>query len=376
MTHNWITWIGVLLVVTPILFALLKGLPNELEQMKYSVVSALRSLQLICAFLIGMWLLRSVLMQNTWSSQQVQWVQEQLHQSLIAWIVALGVSTFVLYGILSLIVGPLTGLLVAALHTLQGWATGLPSGLSRLFAAVLQTPKALVRLLVFVLAVHLGLPYLHNQTVATMAQDSHLYAWTDQEVIAPVLSSSLVKRLPVLGDKAHNWIHDISEEAVKNGPVGAKGFLTWNTRFDSNEEIDATAKSIVQGATTDREKANRLYRWIGSHVSYDDTKASEIEAGAFSTLTFGAIPTFETRTGVCSDYSSLMVAMGRAVGLKVKQEFGQAVLPTGGGPHAWNVVYMSDQKKWIPCDPTWEQSGNFFDNPDFYVTHRAEQQAG
>jgi hypothetical protein len=273
----------------------------------------------------------------------VQWVQEQLHQSLIAWIVALGAGTFVLYGLLSLIVGPLTGLLVAALHRLQGWATGLPSGLSRLFAAVLHTPKALVRLLVFVLAVHLGLPYLHNQTVATMAQDSHLYAFTDQEVIAPVLSSSLVKRLPVLGDKAHNWIHDISEEAVKNGPVGAKGFLTWNTRFDSNEEIDATAKSIVQGATTDREKANRLYRWIGSHVSY---------------------------------YSSLMVAMGRAVGLKVKQEFGQAVLPTGGGPHAWNVVYMSDQKKWIPCDPTWEQSGNFFDNPDFYVTHRAEQQAG
>ncbi|MGZ4164295.1 MAG: transglutaminase domain-containing protein, partial [Tumebacillaceae bacterium] len=88
------------------------------------------------------------------------------------------------------------------------------------------------------------------------------------------------------------------------------------------------------------------------------------------------IPTFETRTGVCSDYSSLIVAMGRAVGLKVKQEFGQAVLPTGGGPHAWNVVYIPDQKKWIPCDPTWEQSGNFFDNPDFYVTHRAEQQAG
>jgi transglutaminase-like putative cysteine protease len=207
-----------------------------------------------------------------------------------------------------------------------------------------------------------------------MANSSPLYQMADSKIIEPVLSSSFTKRLPVLGQQAGNWYNTITQEAVKTGPADGKAFLTWQTRFASNAEIDDTAKSVVQGATSDREKALKLYQWIGSHITYDDTKAMLIESGRYQTLTFGAVPTFQTRKGVCSDYSSLMVAMGRAIGLEVQQEVGMGVLPDGSsGPHAWNVVYLKDENKRIPCDPTWEQAGNFFDNGDFYETHHPDK---
>jgi transglutaminase-like putative cysteine protease len=240
----------------------------------------------------------------------------------------------------------------------------------------MNIPKALLHTLIFMTAVHLALPYLNSPNLFEMAKSSSLYQWADRKVINPLLTSSFTKDLPVLGQQAGDWFHKISQEAAKIGPSDSKGIWTWQTRFDSNAEIDAKARSIVKGAKSDREKAYRLYKWIGEHIKYDYRKARAIESGQFQKFTFGAIPTFQTRKGICSDYSSLMVAMGRAVGLEVKQEFGEAVLPDGsGGPHAWNVVYLKDENKWIPCDPTWEHAGKFFDNPDFYVTHHPEIRA-
>ncbi|MNP84791.1 hypothetical protein D3C76_1842530 [compost metagenome] len=49
---------------------------------------------------------------------------------------------------------------------------------------------------------------------------------------------------------------------------------------------------------------------------------------------------------------------------------GQGYNGQGGyGPHAWNEVYLSENKKWIPLDSTWAQSGNWFNPPNFAATH-------
>lgn len=372
MGLNWITLITVFLLISPLLIGLIRGLPHELEKMKYTVHSVFSSIVWILSYVIAFWGLHTVITQN-WDISQLQWFQQQLKATIFAWVIALPISAMIISWFIGLLTRPLVELLMGSVHQLRGFSSKLPKGLSNLLTVCLKIPKAVLHTLLFLLAIHFGLAYIQSPALAQTAASSSVFQWADSSVINPLLSSSLTKNLPVLGRQAGNWFDQISKEAAKVGPKDSRSFWTWQTRFDSNAQIDSTARSIVKGAKTDREKAYRLYKWIGQHIQYDDSKAMAIESGQFRSLTYGAIPTFQSRKGICSDYSALMVAMGKAVGLDVKQQLGEAVLPDGGGgPHAWNVVYLKDEHKSIPVDPTWERTGDFFDNADFYVTHRPD----
>lgn len=372
---NWITLIAVFLLVIPLLIGLIRGLPNELDKLTSSLHSLLSSLLWLLSYVLTFWILHSfVKLISLPDMLQLEWIQQQLKASIFAWAIAVPVCALLIYLLLKLAAWPVIQLLAGSVHHLSRRTEHLPQGWSKAFSVVLNVPKAVLQTFIFLFAVHIGLPYFPSADLSRMAEKSFVYQWTDQQVITPVLASTWSKQAPVLGEQTKDWFHQISQEAAKYGPKDSKSFWTWQTRFDSNAQIDETAKRIVKGAKNDREKAYRLYKWIGEHITYDDNKAFAIQSGNYRSLTYGAIPTFQTRTGVCSDYSALMVAMGKAAGLEVKQELGQAVLPNGsGGAHAWNVVYLKDEKKWIPCDPTWEDSGDFFDNRDFYDSHHPEK---
>lgn len=135
------------------------------------------------------------------------------------------------------------------------------------------------------------------------------------------------------------------------------------------DDIDAAAADIVKGAKTDEEKARRLYDWVGSRVQYDYGKVDDYEQKG---IWHEQDPqnTFDTKKGVCIDYARLYAVMARSQGLQVRVVTGQGYNGQGGyGPHAWNEVYLSENKKWIPLDPTWAQSGNWFNPPNFAATH-------
>ncbi|MEK4356207.1 transglutaminase domain-containing protein [Paenibacillus sp. FSL M7-1455] len=135
------------------------------------------------------------------------------------------------------------------------------------------------------------------------------------------------------------------------------------------DDIDAAAAEIVKGAKTDEDKARRLYDWIGTRVQYDYGKVDDYEQkGIWHEQT--PQDTFDTKKGVCIDYARLYAMMARSQGLQVRVVTGQGYNGQGGyGPHAWNEVYLSEQKKWVPLDPTWAQSGNWFNPPNFAATH-------
>ncbi|MFR5264160.1 transglutaminase-like domain-containing protein [Clostridium sp.] len=143
-----------------------------------------------------------------------------------------------------------------------------------------------------------------------------------------------------------------------------------STAVKSDAAINNMAKEITAGDTTDLEKAKAIYTWVGNNVTYSDQKADEINKTGGEGIPSGAIPAFNTRSGVCFDYASLYVAMARAVGLKVRMVSGEGYTGTEWGPHAWNEVYIPSEGKWIPVDPTFESSGDFFDTSNFYDTHR------
>ena len=143
----------------------------------------------------------------------------------------------------------------------------------------------------------------------------------------------------------------------------------------SNEAINSKAVSLTNSSKSDRERAKKLYAWIGTNIEYDDLKAEKVLSSQ-NVKDSGAISAFQNRNGICFDYACLYVAMCRAVGLNVRLVTGDAYNGEEYISHAWNEVYLKDENKWINVDPTFYKAGNYFDSKDFNETHRKNNTAG
>ncbi|MBE6053799.1 MAG: transglutaminase domain-containing protein [Clostridium sartagoforme] len=151
--------------------------------------------------------------------------------------------------------------------------------------------------------------------------------------------------------------------------------VTLEDGIKSLPEIDKKAVEIVSNAKTDREKAQRLYAWIGSNIEYDFDKADKA-LGPEGVTNSGSIEAWNSRKGICFDYACLYVSMARAVGLGSRIITGEAYDGQNYGPHAWNQAYLEDEGIWINIDPTFYLSGDYFDNHDFYNDHLNPEIAG
>lgn len=151
--------------------------------------------------------------------------------------------------------------------------------------------------------------------------------------------------------------------------------VTLEEGIKSSKEIDAKAMKIIYGFKSDREKAKSLYAWVGSNIKYDFEKANKALSNE-NINNSGAIEAWKTRKGICFDYACLYVAMCRKAELKVRLITGKAFDGKNYVPHAWNEVYLEDERKWINVDPTFYISGDNFDNEDFNVNHKKENVAG
>lgn len=145
--------------------------------------------------------------------------------------------------------------------------------------------------------------------------------------------------------------------------------VTLEQGIKSNEAINKKVKELTKNAKSSREKAKRIYTWISENINYDDNKAENISEKT-SEYKSGAIEAFETRKGICFDYSCLYVAMAREAGLKVRIVTGEGFNGKEWGPHSWNEVYLPEKNQWITVDPTFGKAGNYFDSKKNSESHR------
>lgn len=164
-------------------------------------------------------------------------------------------------------------------------------------------------------------------------------------------------------------------EDISNSTVVYYNGITLKEGIKSNSEINNKAIEITAPYKTDREKAKAIYTWIGTHIRYDDDKADKI-MNKNNVTNSGAIETFKSRKGICFDYACLYVAMCRAVNIKVRMIIGEAYNGEEYISHAWNQVYLKNQRKWINVDPTFYMAGNYFNNPNFNSDHKEKSIAG
>lgn len=163
--------------------------------------------------------------------------------------------------------------------------------------------------------------------------------------------------------------------AYSNNVIVYYNGVTLEDGIKSNEYIDNKALEIVNNSKSDREKARKIYTWVGSNIEYDFDKADKVlDEG--NVTNSGAIEAFTTRKGICFDYSCLYTAMARKVNLKTRIVTGDAFDGKNYGPHAWNQVFLEDENKWINVDATFYLAGDYFDNDDFYEDHLNSQIAG
>lgn len=167
------------------------------------------------------------------------------------------------------------------------------------------------------------------------------------------------------------------EKVIKNNSnvINLYNGVTLEQGIKSNEAINTKARELTKKAKTDREKAKNLYIWISENINYDDNKAENISKEP-SKYKSGAIEAFETRSGICFDYSCLYVAMAREAGLKVRMVTGEGFNGKEWGPHSWNEVYLPDKNEWITVDTTFGKAGNYFDSRKNNDSHRNAQIIG
>lgn len=242
----------------------------------------------------------------------------------------------------------------------------------QIFGGLWKVPKSVLLVLVCSLLLGVYADYFNGSSAFSKSiEQSSVYQCVDEHITAPLLNTDLAAQIPViLNDSFQPAAEEFTfDDAGDTLAVQYFNGMTLDEAVASNAEIDAAARIIVGSATDDREKAYLIYQWICSNITYDNEKAKMLSTDSTG-VESGAIVTFQTKTGVCFDYSCLYVAMCRAVDVPVRFVTGLAYSGTYWGDHAWNQIYDAAEDRWINVDTTFGSSGlNYFDKSSFSADH-------
>jgi len=143
-------------------------------------------------------------------------------------------------------------------------------------------------------------------------------------------------------------IRDPQSLQAERADPDARNYLAAEPFIESDApEILAEAEMAVRGATTVRDRAEKLTRYVNALL---DKKPTVSLPSAREVL--------RTRVGDCNEHTVLFVAMARAIGLPSRIAVGLVYIHGAFYYHAWPEVYLdegSSRGLWLPVDPTLNQ---------------------
>lgn len=398
--------INVLTVILIAVFTLplLEGACEQFSRARIKILlgSLINSLAFLLALLLAFYLTRNIFFAN----------DSGVFKQIYNWIPA-GIQDF-FFGqdvMIYIIVVPFLMILLRAMLGLitsmfnKTWLDSISDGIfrilqsmgsvfRRLMGALLQLPRALFLVFVFGLVINFYAYYFPAPLLSRWMYDSVAYQTINEKAIAPVLNSNIAKKIPVLvNDSFGRAMERVVPEPGQPGGLASveeqlkqlgKGNIriikyfngvTLDEAIKSSPQIDETARTIVGDQQDSKKKAYLLYKWVSLNMQYDYSKAEQISKDP-SGISSGSIIAFNTRKGICFDYSCLYISMCQAVGLKVRLISGLGYSGIAWGDHAWNQVYVPEEDRWINVDTTFGSNGNYFDKADFNVDHRYAEVQG
>jgi len=392
--YNFITLILVIGFAVPIITGTFEKFSQA--RIKENIWSLINSLEFLIGFILAIYLTRRIFFDNDSGVFGLiySWIPETVRtflygQDIVIYILTVPLLLMVIRIILRLITGPIYSTFFEPLsNRLYILYNSRGSMLRCIMGALSQLPKSL--LLVFFLGLLLNFYayYFPSPLLSRWMNESGAYQIVFKNAVSPALNSNIAKKIPVLlNDSFGNAAERVpiafdeanspGNKANKNNPRVITYFngVTLDEAIKSNAQIDETARKVVGSEQNSKKKANLLYKWVSQNIAYDYQKAALINKNS-SGISSGSIIAFNTRRGICFDYSSLYISMCRATGLKVRLITGLGYSGVAWGDHAWNQVYSTEEGRWINVDTTFGSNGNYFDKRDFNVDHRYAEVQG
>ena len=381
MKINPITMIIVAIFLFPILRGIIFGF--SANNAKRDTAGFVGSISFALSIYIGIKYLRNTLIINEHSviSSIIGVLPENISDLLqqnptVVYTIVLLIMIYILYKLLYVILMLLANITIYQLiDVVENITKNRVFIFRRIIGAVLEVPRAICYLLVVLLFFNVASMFSTNKQFNNYLSDSNAYKYFYKQLLTPLTNSTVAKNLPeIIGDSLKVVVKQNDTNNAASGDNLGKTIVYYNgvtleDAIKSNDAINSFAKRVTHGNTDTLGKAKSLYDWEGSSVSYDYGKANSVLNNDFNVKS-GAIPTFNTKTGICFDYASLYVAMCRANGVKVRLVTGEGFNGTNWVSHAWNQVYVPDSNEWVNVDTTFAKGGNYFNNKMFDLDHK------
>jgi hypothetical protein len=107
--------------------------------------------------------------------------------------------------------------------------------------------------------------------------------------------------------------------------------------------IRELARNITANSSDDFERISKLALWVNKQIEYDSSMAGALKDAKWI---------LNNKRGVCSEYSTLFIALARSIGIPARFVDGVAYDDEKNEwvGHSWVEVYIG---MWVPVDPTW-----------------------
>lgn len=138
-----------------------------------------------------------------------------------------------------------------------------------------------------------------------------------------------------------------------------------------NKTLVKLAKKITREAVNEADAVKRIHDFIVGDLDYDTASYND---QSYLTKPYDAMTVFKTKRAVCLGYSNYLAALARAIGIRARVVFGQAMISGSWQSHAWNEVNVNGE--WKIIDSTWDDPIKytyfFPTEQQFSVDHRKE----
>ncbi len=179
----------------------------------------------------------------------------------------------------------------------------------------------------------------------------------------------------IVTDEDYNWLALYSLESGQQLEVNVKGQAKIfsgpdNRNFSGlyhNEPLDAYLQDdqfwqvdspTIQDLGNYFSNANQVYDFVVNELDYDYDNLEQSQRK-------GALQALKEKTGVCTEFSDLFIALARASGIPSRELQGFAftsdkklftLSAENDILHSWVEYWDSNTNLWIPADPTWAKT--------------------
>ncbi|MBU3128138.1 transglutaminase-like domain-containing protein [Clostridium tagluense] len=386
MFREPVTLILLLLFIYPVIKGFIFKFSSE--NLKGSIQGAFQSISFLSALFLGIYYTKKIFIQHNegiyekiYKNIPLKAIDFINNKPLVIYVLLMPLVVLIIYTVINFVINLISHITIYPLFdSIENKLKNKSDIFKRVVGAIFQVPKSICYVIVITLMLNFLSLLKITDAYNKYLEGSQLYNYISKEVVIPLTNSKLAKQLPNIVNNSFKIV--VKEASAKDSNVQNKqkvityyNGVTLDQGVQSNGEIDKFAIKLVQNKNATREKAKLIYNWVGSEVVYDDAKANRVLNNDLEVKS-GAVPTFDSKSGICFDYACLFVAMCRANNIKVRIITGQGFNGNNWVSHAWNQVYIEDENKWINVDPTFLIGGDYFDSKRFVIDHKEESIAG